>query len=443
MSEIANSYPKVLVVASGRINASDTANGGLLLRNLFAMWPKGNLAQIYSSGDNGDEGFFGDYYRLGSRDRRFGWLYFLIKGGARNLDELRTTVVAGEKKRSFKTRLKAALIARLGESGLYELLFRPVLSRQLHAWIDNFKPDIIFAHGYTLTATWIPLQISASVDRPICFYTTDDWPEYLYADARSRNSVIQRMVRRAVRNSSGELVRRARVCIAFNRFMQEEYRQRYGKDFTVLMHGDSFLRFAGQRSESQGAKTEHLIVSTGIFNENRMPLLTDLDEACAILMSRGVSARAVVYPVNLRSDYPTFRHVSFEACPAHNDLAAILRGADILFLPERFDDTAHDIRLSVSSKAHLFMFSGRPTIVYSDPRTGIARYGTEDKWAAVVDKRDPQLLADSIERLIKDAVYCEGLLEASERTARKNHDLSSIQSTFLDLVQKAVHGPRI
>ena len=116
----------------------------------------------------------------------------------------------------------------------------------------------------------------------------------------------------------------------------------------------------------------------------------------------------------------------------------MLRGADILFLPERFDETAQGIRLSISSKAHLFMFSGKPIIVYSDPVTGIVRYATEDGWAAVVDRRDPGLLADTIERLFKDDVYRQQLIAGARSTAEKNHNLTTIRSSFFKLICSAI-----
>ena len=69
-------YPKILVLAMGRINQKDTSNNGLLLRNLFAGFPKENLAQIYSGGNNSDQGFFSRYYCLDEKDRFFGKIFF-------------------------------------------------------------------------------------------------------------------------------------------------------------------------------------------------------------------------------------------------------------------------------------------------------------------------------------------------------------------------------
>lgn len=117
---------------------------------------------------------------------------------------------------------------------------------------------------------------------------------------------------------------------------------------------------------------------------------------------------------------------------------AVLKGADILFLPERFDETAQGIALSVSSKAHLFMFSEKPIVVYSSPVTGIARYAKEGGWAEVVDSRNVSRLTGALEKLITDEAEQKRLMTQARSTAIKNHELTTIQSTFLRLLQNAV-----
>src|SRR5664279_3655420 len=119
-------YPRVLVVALGRINTVDSYNNGLLLRNLFGSWPREYLAQIYSSGDTGDEGFFGDYYQLGPQDRRLGRLFYRLKAEA--LGEAAKTILA--RKAAAAHTASAGSWARhlLVDTGLYEIVFAPRLS---------------------------------------------------------------------------------------------------------------------------------------------------------------------------------------------------------------------------------------------------------------------------------------------------------------------------
>jgi glycosyltransferase involved in cell wall biosynthesis len=428
-------YPRVLVVSIGRINASDTANNGLLLRNLFASWPRENVAQIYSSGDNGDDGFFGHYYELRAKDRRMGSLFFRLRSGSQNESstehappEIMHTLL------SLKSFAKQLLI----DSGFYEFIFRPCLSKEMIEWVKNFQPDIIFAQGYNLAFTWLPVMLAKYFHLPIAYYPTDDWPNDLYRNTQVRPRFINKWVRRLVETSSCQLVTSSAVRIAFNPYMQKAYAERYGVDFSLLMHGDDFERFSAIEPQRLATTGTYSIVCTGVFDHHRLPLLHDLEQACKKLINRGLKVHAMVFPVNFPlSDAGTFKHLHFAPCPSHNGLASILCSADILFLPERFDETANDIRLCISSKAHLFMFSGRPTVVYSDPVTGIARYARQEGWAEVVDRRDPELLAATIEGLINDAAARQRLSEKAFLVAHKNHDLNVIQSKFHRLMSAA------
>jgi len=432
-------YPRVLVVALGRINAADTANNGLLLRNLFGRWPRENLAQIYSSGDNGDEGFFGCYYRLGPQDRRLGRLFYRFKAEAQEGVTGANAVTASGNTLSSKAASLRALAKRLlVDSGLYEMIFQPRLSREMLAWVEKFRPDAIFAQGYNLAFTWLPLMLAHRLQLPIVYYPTDDWSDNRYHPVLNPTPFVSRLARRAVIISSRKLVDVSTVRVAFNRFMQEEYLERYGKEFTVLMHGDDFSRFEAIPPRRSIGLDICWIVCTGDFDRYRWPLLGDLDQACDILHAKGFNVRATVFPVNFPSGTSSlandFHHLCFEPCPSHTGLASVLRGADILFLPERFDQTVKLIRLSVSSKAHLFMFSGRPIVVYSDPVTGIVRYAKEDGWAAVVDRRDPHLLAGTFEKLIIDENERQRLIAGARGVAVKNHHLPTIQTSFCDLL---------
>ncbi|NVN93105.1 MAG: hypothetical protein HXX11_21260 [Desulfuromonadales bacterium] len=438
-------YPKVLIVAMGRINAVDTANNGLLLRNLFGGWPRENMAQIYSSGDNGDEGFFGCYYQMGPQDRRFGNTFYRLKSEVQNAQvtnppAANTVRIQLGKKNAIKSYLNQMIVG----TGLYELIFRPCLSAGMLAWVKEFQPDIIFAQGYCLTFALLPVMLKRHFELPAAYYPTDDWPSDAYRADNCYVPLIPLFMNRVVSKAAYNLVKISTVCLAFNQYMQDEYSQRYGKKFSVLMHGDELSRFQNAQPMRLIDPDETWIVSTGYFNEQRWSLLCDLDEACEILSVKGHRVRVTVFPVNQLAEMTpqanNFKYIHFEHCPSHDGLASVLRSADILFLPERFGENSKGIRLSVSSKAHLFMFSGQPTVVYSDLVTGIARYAEEDGWAAVVGQRDPRQLALVLEKLIVNNNYRQSIITCAQKTAIKNHQLSTIQQAFSDLMISALNS---
>lgn len=438
-------YPRVLIVVLGKINAADAANNGLLLRNLFGNWPKENLAQIFSSADNGDAGYFSRYYQLNKRDRCWGSLFYSQK--SKHLEgKSKSRAEVSPNERSYKNAisLKKMVNSVFVDSGLYELVFRPKISNDMAQWVKDFNPDIIFAQGYCLSFAWLPALLADHCKIPVAYYPTDDWPSAAYRSKSGGFPVVSWLVGRSVEKAARKLIELSSVRLAFNPYMQEEYAKRYAKKFEVLMHGDALERYLKIRAQRLAESDECWVVTTGIFNESRRPLLDDLNEACGLLVNKGVKIRATVFPVNMISDIDTgrFQHVEFLPCPSHEELVAILQGADILYLPERFDKTAKGIKLSVSSKAHLFMYSGKPIVVYSDAVTGISRYASEEEWATVVTERSAERLAIAFEKLITDKAYRDISAEKAMRTAMKNHNLKDIQCRFDDLLIAACNAYR-
>jgi glycosyltransferase involved in cell wall biosynthesis len=435
-------YPRTLILSIVRVNLADNVNNGLLLRNLFGKWPRENLAQICSGGSNGDEGFCSRYYLLGPNDRLFGGLFTRLKATARR--EAVDAAPAGGMPAGIRNRgrLKAHTWRVLISSGLNELLFPIRPSRRLVSWARHFRPDIIFAQGYNLAFTQLPLALASRLKVPIVYYPTDDWPKTIYREYPDPPISLSRLPRSVISFFSKRLVRKSGVCIAFNRMMRDAYRIRYRKEFAVLMHGDVRARFDALRPAHPTSIGMKEIVSTGVFDRCRMPLILDLEIACAILSSRGIAAGASIYPVNYPLELPArgnpLSHLSFRQCPSHNQLIAVLKSADVLLLLERFDESVPGIRLSVSSKAHLFMYSDKPIIVYSDARTGVARYANESGWARVVDRRDPHILADAIELLLLNQDQRLKVVERAHVIADVNHDLLKIQSSFIALCNSLV-----
>jgi hypothetical protein len=173
-------YKKVCIITSGRINKSDTTNNGLLLRSLFNIWPKEKISQIYNSGSNNDEGFWGTYYKLGQNDRRFGWLYSILYKENKALNP-RIYSNTSLQKTNIKGRLINVSKRFIIETGIYELIFYPRLSKELKKWLDEVKPEIILAQGYSIIFTKLPLLIKKYTGTKLAFFTTDDWPRYLYS----------------------------------------------------------------------------------------------------------------------------------------------------------------------------------------------------------------------------------------------------------------------
>ena len=432
-------YPKVLICFLTRINKNDTINNNLLLRNLFASWPKDKLAQIYSGGSNGDDGFCGRQYHISPKDRRFGSLFFKWKGeyaDASFTDFSAEPDSVSDQRPSRLGRLKHDVGRYIMNSGLYELVFKLHPSQQLVDWAKAFDPDIILAQGYNLSFTWLPLFLKRQLKKPLAFYCSDDWPSYLYASQEGLNSFTAPLMRQIVIRSTKQLFENVDVPLSFNRLMGDEYERRYNKPFITLMHGDDPQRFrqaAPIRVQPPEVKS---IVATGGFDDTRWPLLLDLEEACQRLNQEGILVKATVLASRISEEgYRRVRlcqYVTIRDDPGHELLPSYLKGADLLYLPETFDPrVAFGYRYSISTKAHLFMFSHRPILVYGHPANGVVQYANQEGWATAISERGGEILWFALKTLLTDDRFSKQLVNQADDVAKLNHNMKCNQKTFL------------
>lgn len=429
--ETSLNYPKVLVVALGRINEGDLHNNGLLLRNLFKDYPKENIAQIYSSGNNGDNGFFGHYYCISKEDRRLGRFFYLFKGEER----VERKSVTRHSKRGIKQRIRSITFNLFIKTGLYELLFRVKISKQMEKWIEEFKPDIIFAQGYNLSFTLLPILIKKQFKIKLAFLSTDDWPRYLYSGMLGENKVLSIISRRKAIKLSNELIKLTDVPFAFGHPMAKEYEKRYGKQFNVISHSDEPKRFELCQTKRLNPPEVYSIITIGNFNRYRWPLLLDLNEACEKLNAEGISVRVSILSsaieTECRQKLNDAKYIDIYEDPGNDNLPCYLKGADLLFLPEGFDGNfVEAIRLSISSKAHLYMFSKKPIIVYAHKNTGIAQYAIDFGWAKVLTDRSIVKLADVIKELIMNTETVKKQAIIAYDFALETHDNQKVSSIF-------------
>lgn len=427
--------PKVLVLALGRINSADHFNNGLLLRNLFNNFPKENIAQIYSSGDNGDEGFFKSYYCLSKEDRRFGHFFYKVK------NEVHSEKIPHEQhiENGIKRKIKTLITNLLINTGIYEIIFKVRISKEMESWIYDFKPDIILAQGYNLSFALLPILIKKKFNCKLAFFTTDDWPGYLYNGMLGENKLLSFWARSKAIHLSKELIKLSDINIAFGHPMAQEYEKRYNKQFTVISHSDDPKRFELSHPQRLSPKDVFSILAIGNFNCFRWPLLLDLNEACTKLNDEGIKVEISILSSNIEFEglqkFNEAKYINVYPDPGNDDLPSFLKGADLLFLAEGFDENfVNAIRLSISSKAHLFMFSQKPIIIYAHENTGIAKYAIEEGWAKVITERSNLKLVEAIKQIINNNEGAMNDALNAYNFALKKHDNTVLSQLFQQLI---------
>src|SRR3954454_2875220 len=141
--------PKVLIV--GRPFNNDSG-GGVTLSNLFSGWNSDRLAVVCSGHvleANIDITRCKNYYRIGAKEDKWIYPFSLLKrkytSGPLKLSE--------KKFQNFtipKSKLRVRLIMKylfpfLEYTGISYVARKTILSPELCKWLDDFKPDVIYA----------------------------------------------------------------------------------------------------------------------------------------------------------------------------------------------------------------------------------------------------------------------------------------------------------
>lgn len=429
-------YPRVLMVLMTKVKAEDSVN--LLIRNEFGGWPKASLAQVHSGETPGRGDFCGRYYRLGSDDRVFGRLFERCRAyvsGAVQMTPVGTSAdeqTAGRLKR-WTTPLKRRLGDLLIRSGFWEIIFRVRPSKALMNFVRDFDADLIYCQGYSLGFATLPLLISRRFGLPICFQTTDDWARATY-----RRSAVSWLLRRRARN----LIRRATMRLALGDKMRLEYERRYGVPFHVTYHFDDPNRFV---LDARPAKGLFRVVYTGSLGLRRYEAIQDLlsaiREVPQLAGRFAVDVHCSGLPKDMPEDLLQCPEVSFHTLPNHEQLPGVLAEATVLLLPESFNEARQSIEFSISTKAHLYMMSGRPILVYGPRHSGTVDYAIRDGWGSVVTERDPEKLKAAVLGILSGDATIR-TQQRAEASIRRNHEMISGREKLRQLISTAARAGR-
>jgi glycosyltransferase involved in cell wall biosynthesis len=417
-------FPKVLIIVKTLIN--DIDSGGASLRNWFKEWPREHLAQLYSGVATDRDPFCGFNFQIGSEERRFGWLFSNLKSSSfgdtaqpyRCQSEQKTVKnVRGLLKKTACTGGKVLI-----DSGLWELIFTPRLSSQLKSWIEEFRPDILFGQGCDISFMRLPLMIHGIYGIPTCFNIVDDWVEHLYKESVAA-PLMQKVVQRTFRN----LMNASACRFTIGSLMADEYQTRYGVPFAPLMQCDDTERFYAARSAQKDNRRTVEVVYSGSLALGRWKGLVDLAQAAERFRAKGIAINIIAYapyvPPEASDALQTTPGLIVKSTVPDQEVPGILTAADLLFLPESFDKNIRAyIKLSVSTKAHLYMMSGKPSLVYGPPEIGTVDYARREGWGYVVDQEGAYYLAKALARLLADAKLRERLVKKGQDVVMRNHE---------------------
>ncbi|PKL65055.1 MAG: hypothetical protein CVV32_05780 [Methanomicrobiales archaeon HGW-Methanomicrobiales-3] len=235
-----------------------------------------------------------------------------------------------------------------------------------------------------------------------------------------------------------EMMQYADRIIVPNECMQKIYYQKYGVNATVIHNPcdiEEYERFASSVSipASQGKK----IVYTGGIYDAHFSAFHNL--LAAIDMTGIADMKLHIYspqsPRYLKKNGICGPVIIHEHLP-NNQVPAIQRDADILFLPLAFNSPYPEvIKTSAPGKTAEYLLAKKPILVHAPADSFISWYFRKYTCGYVVDEDDKEKLSSCIINIFKDDPEMTRIAENAYSRGIVDFNLTSMSKRFHDLIK--------
>lgn len=416
-------YPRVLFITPHAFNK--VSGTGITFTNLFKGWPKDRIATVHNDAMAVTTDVCDTYYRLGGDEiRKFGGS---ITNQSATQDD--TGLISSSQPSG---RMKVLLAAKkwIFGDGLPQ---RGILTHELGAWIEEFKPDVIYTILGSNGLMDIVEHVQQRFDIPMVVHIMDDWMSGAF-----KTGLLGWVQRRRMLKSVRRIIEKSSLRFSICDAMSEAYLERFGVPFESFQNVVNIEAVAPYVTDPTVLGSPVKIVYAGsVFEYAQQQSLIDCCQAVAQLANEGASVQLDIHcpPSHISGMEEQF--VVGPAIKLHgpltddDDFFSTICSADILLLPTNFDHRSIDfIRYSMPTRVPAYLASGTPILLYGPSEVAQVQYAEKSSWGLVLVNRDIEMLKEAIMSLIEDTKYRAKLSACACKTALESHDVQHVHEIF-------------
>lgn len=425
--------PRVLFLTPCAFNP--ITGTGVTFSNLFRGWPRARLATVTDDPVPVSRDVCDQYFFLTDQELRYQPPLHWLRRRTHS-QQLPTGGSAGGAGRFPAWRRAAKKL--LGAGGPPE---RACLSPRLAAWLDDYRPELVYSILGTTGYCDLLEAIARHCAAPFVLHVMDHgtiapaWPGLFGWWARRG---LERRLPRLMRGAAG--------CLAIGEAMAREYGRHYGRPFAHfqntmdLTHHQPFVK----RDLRCGTPARFVYVGS-LHPYATAQALQDCAAAIAALRGNGLAVELTVYtPLELFGSQAAALGgqpgvVVRPAPTADAEFFRVLQAADALVLPVNFDEASvHFIRLSMPTKVPSYLASGVPILVYGPRGTAQVDYAAQHGWGHVIDVRAAAPLQAGMQAILADAGLRAALSCRARNVAAEFHDADVVRARFQQFLAAAL-----
>ena len=417
--ETMTDYPRVLIINCEPLSAKSAT--GLTMMNLFKEWPEDRLAQLYTHPIVPDVTFKNTKHISICPLNMFKTKHELKRSKNKADHSSQYAFFKVQETQAEAPRITARIYDRIVARLVPIAYLMPYeFSSELHAWIDEFKPDIIYSMLYEMDIMSLVLKISNLYNIPIIPHFMDDWPA-----TQVHRDLFYRGFGRILEKKLKQVLYRSPLGLAIGYAMSVEYSKRYNKEFVSYMNCvDTQKRTVYNLRTENDYRVRFAYV--GSFHSNRSVQLCEVASALMDLDKQGIKGEIVLYSdcranvLNLElTESPVARFASIEESALLETENAMI---DAFIHVDSFDTFAIEfLRLSMSSKLPWCMAAGVPIFAYGPPSISTIQYIIRNDIGIVVTERDPEALRENLKKLILNPLLRKSLGSRGRQLAEEKH----------------------
>jgi len=429
--------PRLLLLTPEAFNK--VTGAGITFSNLFAGWPKDEIAVIHRDVVPVTEDICARYYRLTDREVHWwGWLRYIATANLFGVSQKDLT--ARQHRGWLKSALKPIKMLIFGD-GIPEQVH---LTPELETWIKEFSPTAIYTIMGSNAMMELAERLRVRFRLPLVIHIMDDWVSVLY-----RGGLLSpwqsKKKERLFRHMTEVATARFAICDE----MAEAYRQRYGQIFQSFQNAidvDAWQQF--RKNPVVVGSSVRIAYIGSIFPNAQLKSLCDICYAVQELHDEHFPISLEIYSPNHLAEQYREQLVIGTAISLYNTISddisffSTLQAVDILVLPVNFDrDTIEFIRYSMPTKVPAYLAVGTPILAYGPADVAQIAYAIKSGWAMTVTAPDMEQLKQAFRTLATDMTVRERISGCARAAAVGKHDAKYVRLGFQSaLALASVHS---
>lgn len=445
MIGIETNLPKVLVVGQ---SFNHKTGGGVTVSNLFANWEKSKLFSLHLGKESIDFEICENVYIGGYKERTLGIFRPFVR--QRNASMIFTE--KSEHMASSETEIKSTKYTNISKlrkllfnivtfCGVNHLLRHFTISKQLKKWLDDIKPEVLYAQYSDYASMHFIVQLHKYLHVPLIVHIMDNWisiPPITSTQSTIRENPLTRLYwEHKSKLLFKKLLYSASRRIAISEEMANEYQKRYKLPFSWAHNYIKEEEWEVYKRNAEKKKQELIIGYFGTIDIKNIETFNYLFEALKLVEDYKFKVH-IFSTGQLTKTFCEYDNVKVFNTVNQNEYKKEILKCSVLFLPLGFSQLSLKYtKFSMPTKLSEYLIAEIPVLVFAHQDTALFKFCLKNKCAKLVSEKSSLAIKNAIIEIVVDNELTAEFISNGYVTATtllsKQSMLSRFQNEFLNL----------